>query len=247
MATFFISDLHLHASRPEATQAFYQFLSSQAANAEALYILGDFFDTWIGDDDDAPLGAEVAERLKVLSDSGTQIYLMHGNRDFLIGQKFVRSAGATLLEDPTVIELYGTRTLLMHGDSLCTRDTDYMAMRQQLRSATWQGQILAQPLSARRAFAEGLRAKSKVMNSSKPEDIMDVTPAAVEECMRDHKVVRLIHGHTHRPGRHKLTLSGELVERIVLGDWHEFAWCLRATPEEMTLEKWEIKKLAATS
>lgn len=240
MTTLFISDLHLHASRPEATQAFCQFLQEQAASADALYILGDFFDTWIGDDDDAPLGDEVAQALKALSDSGTKVFLMHGNRDFLLGQKFARSAGAELLEDPTVIDLYGTRTLLMHGDSLCTRDTEYMAMRQQLRSAAWQGQILAQPLAARRAFADGLRAKSKVMNSSKPEDIMDVTPDAVEECMRDHKVARLVHGHTHRPDRHPLVINGQSAERIVLGDWHDYAWCLRATPEDMTLEKWEI-------
>ncbi|MBU2884139.1 UDP-2,3-diacylglucosamine diphosphatase, partial [Gilvimarinus agarilyticus] len=146
MTIFFISDLHLHASRPEATQAFYKFLTEQAASAEALYILGDFFDAWIGDDDDAPLAAEVAAKLKALSESGTKVFLMHGNRDFLLGQKFVRSAGAALLEDPTVIDLYGTRTLLMHGDSLCTQDTEYMAMRQQLRSEAWQAQVLAQPI-----------------------------------------------------------------------------------------------------
>ncbi|MDO3386587.1 UDP-2,3-diacylglucosamine diphosphatase [Gilvimarinus sp. SDUM040013] len=240
MTTLFISDLHLHASRPEATQAFFQFLAEQATGIDALYILGDFFDTWIGDDDDAPLGTEVTAKLKEVGDSGTEVYLMHGNRDFLLGQKFARSAGAKLLEDPTVIELYGTRTLLMHGDSLCTRDTEYMAMRQQLRSAAWQGQVLTQPLSARRALADGLRAKSKTMNSSKPEDIMDVTQEAVEECMRDHKVVRLVHGHTHRPDRHKLTVNGEPAERVVLGDWHDFAWCFKATPDALSLEKWEI-------
>lgn len=240
MATLFISDLHLHASRPEATQAFYQFLQERALGAEALYILGDFFDAWIGDDDDDPLVAEVAEKLAGLSHTGTAIYLMHGNRDFLLGEAFAQRAGASLLPDPSLIDLYGRPALLLHGDSLCTRDTEYMALRSQLRSEQWQAQILAQPLAVRRALAAELRAKSKTMNSSKAEDIMDVTPDAVTELMREQGVDLMIHGHTHRPNRHQLNIDHTPAERIVLGDWHDHAWCLVATPESLELEHWAI-------
>ncbi|MCP8898053.1 UDP-2,3-diacylglucosamine diphosphatase [Gilvimarinus xylanilyticus] len=240
MATLFISDLHLHASRPEATQVFYQFLQERAQGAEALYILGDFFDAWIGDDDDDPLVDEVAEQLAKLARTGTAIYLMHGNRDFLLGETFAQRAGARLLPDPSLIDLYGRPALLLHGDSLCTRDTEYMALRSQLRSEQWQAQILAQPLAVRRALAAELRAKSKTMNSSKAEDIMDVTPAAVTELMREQGVDLMIHGHTHRPHRHQLDIDHTPAERIVLGDWHDNAWCLVATPESLELEHWAI-------
>lgn len=240
MTTLFISDLHLHPSRPAAIEAFFEFLNAQAAEQEALYILGDFFDTWVGDDDDEPVYFDIASQLHACAASGTGVYLMHGNRDFLLGQAFATRAGATLIPDPSVIDLYGRRVLLMHGDSLCTRDTEYMAMRQQLRSDAWQAQILAESLQARRAFADGLRAKSKMMNSSKPEDIMDVTPEAVVSTMDEHNVQCLIHGHTHRPARHSLQLQSATAERIVLGDWHDHAWCLQATPESMILEKWKI-------
>ncbi|MDO3384013.1 UDP-2,3-diacylglucosamine diphosphatase [Gilvimarinus algae] len=240
MSSLFISDLHLHASRPEATQVFYDLLEGKARNAQALYILGDFFDVWIGDDDDEPLGQAVADQLRRLSDSGTAVYLMHGNRDFLLGEAFAKRAGATLLQDPSVIDLYGRRALLLHGDSLCTRDAEYMGLRQQLRSNEWQAQILAQPLAARRAFAAGLRAKSKTMNSSKPEDIMDVTPEAVVELMLEHQVDLMIHGHTHRPDRHSIALGSGQGERIVLGDWHDHAWCLSADKQSLRLESWPI-------
>ncbi|WP_049721449.1 UDP-2,3-diacylglucosamine diphosphatase [Gilvimarinus polysaccharolyticus] len=240
MNTLFISDLHLHPAQPAAVQAFYDFLSQRARGARALYILGDFFDAWIGDDDDEPLGHEVAAQLRALADSGVSIYLMPGNRDFVLGHVFAERAGATLLADPTVIDLYGRTTVLLHGDSLCTRDQPYMALRAQLRSPEWQAQALAQPLPVRRALAEQLRSKSKTMNSSKPEDIMDVTPEAVIELLQANNASLMIHGHTHRPQRHPLTVDGAAAERIVLGDWHDNAWCLVANKDSLTLEHWPI-------
>ncbi|UTF60160.1 UDP-2,3-diacylglucosamine diphosphatase [Gilvimarinus sp. DA14] len=240
MATQFISDLHLHASRPEAAQAFYRFLEQHAHNIDALYILGDFFDAWIGDDDDDPFIAEVAEKLNATAASGTAIFFMHGNRDFLLGDDFARRAGLTLLQDPTLIDLYGRSALLLHGDSLCTRDSEYMALRQQLRSPQWQAQILSQPLDVRRALAAELRSKSKTMNSSKAEDIMDVTPQAVVELMEQEKVSLMIHGHTHRPARHPLTLNHGTGERIVLGDWHDYGWSLYADTDTLELRHWPI-------
>lgn len=240
MATQFISDLHLHASRPEAAQAFYRFLEQHTQNIDALYILGDFFDAWIGDDDDDPFINEVAAQLNTTAASGTPIWLMHGNRDFLIGEDFARRAGLTLLPDPTLINLYGRPTVLLHGDSLCTKDTEYMALRQQLRSTQWQAQILAQPLPVRRALAAELRSKSKTMNSSKAEDIMDVTPDAVTELMQEQDVTLMIHGHTHRPARHALDLPKGPGERIVLGDWHDHGWSLYANDETLELRHWKI-------
>lgn len=241
MRTLFISDLHLHESRPQLTRAFFHFLHTRAAGAEKLYILGDFFDAWIGDDDDAPLNVQVAEELKKLSDSGTQIFLMHGNRDFLMGEKFAAQAGATLIAEDTLIDLYNCPTLLTHGDKLCTGDTDYIAFRQQVRSPLWQQQILSQPLTARRALAAQLREKSQVMNSLKAEDIMDVTPSEVTRVMREAKVKRLIHGHTHRPARHQVDIDGEPGERLVLGDWHHKAWAIVADKKNIELISWDIE------
>lgn len=240
MITLFISDLHLHPERPHLTRAFFHFLHTRAKGAQALYILGDFFDAWIGDDDDTPLNAEVAAELKALSDAGTRIFLMHGNRDFLLGETFAASAGAQLIADGSVIDLYGCPTLLMHGDSLCTGDKDYMAFRQQVRSSQWQQQILAQPLAARRALAAQLREKSQEMNSLKAEDIMDVTEDEVVRVMSEAKVTRLIHGHTHRPARHPIIINGKAAERIVLGDWHHHGWALEANESPQDNEALEL-------
>lgn len=240
MSTLFISDLHLHETRPQITRAFFQFLHTQAVSAEKIYILGDFFDAWIGDDDDAPLNIEVATELKKLSDLGTQIFFMHGNRDFLLGEKFAAQAGAKLIPEGTAIDLYGQPTLLLHGDDLCTGDKEYIAFRQQVRSPQWQAHVLAQPLAARRALAAQLREKSQAMNSLKAEDIMDVTEADVVRVMERATVKRLIHGHTHRPARHSLTIAGETAERIVLGDWHDKAWAIVADEHQTELISWNI-------
>ena len=240
MSTLFISDLHLHETRPQITRAFFYFLQTQASGAEQLYILGDFFDAWIGDDDDNALNAEIATELKKLSSAGTQIFLMHGNRDFLLGEKFAAQAGAQLIAEGTVIDLYGCPTLLLHGDDLCTDDKDYIAFRQQVRSPQWQQQILAQPLAARRALAAQLREKSQAMNSLKAEDIMDVSQADVIRVMQNAEVTRLIHGHTHRPARHTLEVNLKSAERIVLGDWHDLGWVIVADREKTELISWSL-------
>jgi UDP-2,3-diacylglucosamine hydrolase len=241
MSALFISDLHLHETRPQITRAFFHFLQTQASGAERLYILGDFFDAWIGDDDDNLLNAEVATELKRLSSAGTQIFLMHGNRDFLLGEKFAVQAGAQLLAEGTVIDLYGCPTLLLHGDDLCIDDKDYIAFRQQVRSPQWQQQILAQPLAARRALAAQLREKSQAMNSLKAEDIMDVSQAEVIRVMQNAEVTRLIHGHTHRPARHTLDVNQKSVERIVLGDWHDLGWVIVAEKDKIELISWPLQ------
>jgi UDP-2,3-diacylglucosamine hydrolase len=240
MCTLFISDLHLHETRPQLTRAFFHFLHTQAVGAERLYILGDFFDAWIGDDDDSALNAEVAHELKQLSNAGTQIFLMHGNRDFLLGETFAAQAGAHLIAEGTVIDLYGRPTLLLHGDNLCIDDTDYIAFRQQVRAPQWQAQILAQPLAARRALAAQLREQSQAMNSLKAEDIMDVSQAEVMRAMQNAGVTQLIHGHTHRPARHPFAINGQAAERIVLGDWHEQGWTIFADNNKTELISWML-------
>lgn len=240
MPTLFISDLHLDPSRPAVTRAFLDLLKGEATKADALYILGDFFEAWVGDDDDNPLIAEVSSALKALSDSGTACYIMHGNRDFLIGEAFCLQSGCTLLADPFVAELYGKPVLLMHGDSLCTGDEGYMAFRAQARSPEWQQQILALPLDDRRALAKQLRESSMEANSNKAEDIMDVTPAEVINEMEQAGVDLLIHGHTHRPAIHDLDNPASS-KRIVLGDWHDTGWLLRYLEDgEYSLEEFAI-------
>ena len=241
MSALFISDLHLHESRPLVTRAFFHFLHTQAAQAESLYILGDFFDAWVGDDDDAELPQNVAHELSKLRQKGTAIYFQHGNRDFLLGDIYAQKAGMVLLPESCVIDLYGTPTLLLHGDTLCTADKDYQQFRKMVRSAQWQQQILAQPLAARRALAAQLREKSQSMNSLKAEDIMDVTPSEVVAQMEQANVTRLIHGHTHRPARHPIVVHGRPAERIVLGDWHSHGWCLKADQMGCELISWPLE------
>jgi len=224
MTTLFISDLHLDDSRPEITALFLEFLKNDAVKAEALYILGDLFEAWVGDDDTATLGTTVANALHVLIDSGVPVFFMRGNRDFLVGVDFANQAGLHILPDPCVLELYGKPTLLMHGDLLCTDDIAYQAFRTQVRGDEWQRQFLSQALAARQAFAEQARSASKqhqsgLMNDQQ-ENIMDVTQASVESMMKRFGVSRLIHGHTHRPAIHQFQLDEASSQRIVLGDWY---------------------------
>jgi len=218
----FISDLHLSAGRPDTNQQFFRFLAGEAPRARALYILGDLFEYWIGDDalEQDALGLEVVRSLKRLADAGVQISLMHGNRDFLIGARFCAAAGAALLDDPRVVEIDGEPTLLMHGDTLCTDDVDYQAWRRNARSEAWQREFLARPSAARHAEIGALREKSKAVVQAKPADIMDVADAAVRAAFRAHGVARLIHGHTHRAARHALEVDGRRCERWVLPDWY---------------------------
>jgi UDP-2,3-diacylglucosamine hydrolase len=216
----FISDLHLSGERPETVQLFLHFLQTRAAAASHLYILGDLFEVWIGDDDQQAPIPEVISALRRLTDGGTWLGLMHGNRDFLLGEDFCSATGAELLPDPSCRMLGGVPTLLMHGDLLCTDDTTYMAFRQQVHDPKFQQQFLALPLEARRQKARQYRGMSSEAKSLKPEAIMDVNPQAVIDLLRQQQAERLIHGHTHRPGDHKLSVDGRQASRHVLGDWH---------------------------
>jgi UDP-2,3-diacylglucosamine hydrolase len=226
----FISDLHLEESRPDITEAFLTFLQDKALGIDALYILGDFFEAWIGDDERTPLQETVASALRDVKASGTAIYFMHGNRDFLIGEDYCQRAGATLLEDPSVVDLYGTPYLLMHGDSLCTADVEYQKFRANMRNPQWQQMILQRPLEDRKTMARQLREISMAKNQGKEESIMDVTPEEVVRELEAHGVQDMIHGHTHRPAEHDLTANGKPAKRIVLGDWHENVWWLDVEP-----------------
>jgi UDP-2,3-diacylglucosamine hydrolase len=221
VSALFISDLHLTEERPAANEQFIDFLEGRARRAGALYILGDFFEYWIGDDDlEEPFNAVMAGLLRGLTRGGVALYFMHGNRDFLIGERFCAATGAELLADPTVHEIEGVKTLLAHGDTLCTDDADYQNWRSIARSAQWQREFLAKTRAERRSMIRGLREKSKAVIQAKPAEIMDVNEAAVAQVLREHGVTRLVHGHTHRPGRHALTVDGRPAERWVLPDWY---------------------------
>lgn len=229
MTTVFISDLHLEEQRPDITEAFHRFIREQASQADTLYILGDFFEAWIGDDEGTLLQNAVADSLQALSAGGTRLFLMHGNRDFLLGQDFCERVGGQLLDDPTVIDLYGEPTLLMHGDSLCTADLAYQKFRKNMRNPAWQQAFLQRPLADRQVAARQIREISMAQNKGKQQTIMDVTPAEVVQQMADHGVRQLIHGHTHRPAVHDLEINGQPARRIVLGDWGNAVWQARAS------------------
>lgn len=235
MRFLYISDLHLSEERPEANERFFRFLEDDAAGADALYVLGDLFEYWIGDDDvDAPFNAVIAGFFRRLSRAGTRLYFMHGNRDFLVGERFAAATGAALLADPTVID----GVLLMHGDTLCTGDADYQAWRRTARDPAWQRDFLDKPLAARRATVEGLRAKSKEVIGAKPAEIMDVNDDAVRDALRRHGVSRLVHGHTHRPGVHRLEVDGRRCERWVLPDWYGRGGYLEIAGGKPRLVRW---------
>lgn len=222
-----ISDLHLEEGRPDITRAFLHFLETRAAQAEALYILGDFFEVWIGDDGMTPFQHDIALALKALSERGTRIYLMHGNRDFMIGKAFCRKAGCTLLADPHIAQLGGERVLLMHGDSLCTRDEGYMRLRRWLRNPVSLFILHHLSLAKRQKLAQKLRSSSKEETRMKASDIVDVTADEVIGIMQRYRVRTLIHGHTHRPATHSLQIDGQPARRIVLGDWDRKGWALQ--------------------
>jgi UDP-2,3-diacylglucosamine hydrolase len=222
MTTLFVSDLHLHASRPDVTACFLRFLSHTASRAQALYILGDLFESWIGDDAPGPTGIKVSTALRELTDRGIPCSFMRGNRDFLISRQFASQAGLTLLPDETVIDLHGERALLMHGDTLCTDDHAYQRYRRIVRSPVTQALYLALPVRGRNRVEAQLRSRSKAAYGSKPAMLMDVNQQAVNEAMARHGVSLLIHGHTHRPAIHQFEAADrEAARRIVLGDWYE--------------------------
>jgi UDP-2,3-diacylglucosamine hydrolase len=221
LATLFISDLHLDARRPQIVDLFVDFLARRARHAEALYILGDLFEAWIGDDDDSELSRQVAAAIHRLSDYDVPVYFIHGNRDFLLGQSYAERCSMQLFTETAVTNLYGRRTLIMHGDTLCTDDLDYQALRAKTHDPAWQQQILALPLEQRRVLAQQLRQDSRDALQLKSEQITDVNDAAVRREMREHGVLLLIHGHTHRPAVHDFELDQRPAQRIVLGDWYE--------------------------
>jgi len=221
LSSLLISDLHLTEERPEANERFISLLEGKGRAAEALYILGDFFEYWIGDDDLAePFNAVIASLLKDLTRHGVPLYLMHGNRDFLIGEGFCAATGASLMQDPSVVDIAGVKTLLTHGDTLCTDDLDYQTWRRKARDPAFQAAFLAKPLDERRQQVHQMREKSKQVVQEKTAEIMDVNDAAVRQALREHGVRRLIHGHTHRPGRHAIEVDGRHCERWVLPDWY---------------------------
>ena len=218
--TLFISDLHLEPERPEITQCFLDFLQHQVRKADALYILGDFFEVWIGDDENTPFQRAIIAALKHLTDRGFPIYFMQGNRDFLIGDDFMRATGCQFLPDPTVITLYGKKVLLTHGDALCTADLSHQRFRRYTQNPRARRFFLALPLFIRRAIARGIRKTSQRHTANVSYTIMDVTQSAVEHAMEAHDVLQLIHGHTHKPAIHPFILENKPRQRIVLGDWH---------------------------
>jgi UDP-2,3-diacylglucosamine hydrolase len=241
MPTLFISDLHLDAERPEITALFGRFLDEEARGADALYILGDLFEAWVGDDDPSETGRFAAEKLAALRASGVPVYFQRGNRDFLLGDDYAKRAGITILPDPAVVLLHDRPTLLMHGDLLCTDDVAYQQFRAQTRDPRWQAQFLAQPLAARLAFAQQARTASQARHAELQgqglmDAITDVAPATVHATLARYGIDTLIHGHTHRPAVHDLDVAGRACQRIVLGDWYEQGSVLRVDADGARLD-----------
>lgn len=238
MTEVFISDLHLSEAEPEITQGFLQFLEERLGDASSLYILGDFFELWVGDDHESEVSQRILEALRELP---IPIYLMHGNRDFLLGERFCQAVGATLLPDPSVITINGEKVLLLHGDSLCTEDVEYMKVRGLLRSEAFQQDFLSKPIPERIAFAEGARQQSQAHTRETAADIMDVTPSEVVKVMEQAGVHTLIHGHTHRPAVHDVALEGVQGKRFVLGDWSSTGgWQIRAGADGIELTEFSF-------
>src|SRR5688572_1744252 len=236
MTTLFVSDLHLHAARPAITALFLDFLRDEAAHADALYILGDLFEAWLGDDAEDALAQAVRAALARLRADGVPVFVMRGNRDFLFGPRFAADCGATLLPDPCVVTLYGQPTLLMHGDLLCSDDRAYLAFRAQVRNPAWQDEFLSKSLAERAGFAARARAASSERQAGLREEgaleaITDVNADTVAATMARFGVRRMIHGHTHRPAIHSLRIGGSPAQRIVLGDWYEHGSVLRVSPD----------------
>ena len=235
MATLFIADLHLQTEEPAITAGFLRFLQGEARQADALYILGDLFEAWIGDDDPNPLHQQIASAIKAVVDAGVPCYFIHGNRDFLVGQRFARQSGMILLAEEERLDLYGREVLIMHGDTLCTDDPGYLAFRAKVHTPWIQRLFLALPLFIRHRIAARMRADSKAANSSKSMEIMDVNPQAVVDAMERHHVQWLIHGHTHRPAVHELQANGQPAWRVVLGAWHSEGSMVKVTPDDVEL------------
>ena len=239
MSYCFISDLHLNQDRPDITKAFLNFLENTACKAEKLYILGDLFEAWIGDDDQNEFISEIQNAL-IRINKTTKVLFMHGNRDFLIGPDFASSAGMKILTDPVIEEMFGNPVLLMHGDLLCTEDIDYQKFRKVSRDTKWQKEFLSKPLAERRIIAQNLRGASKEATGKKKEEIMDVSECEVIKIIQESSVSLLIHGHTHRPNSHSIALEKHTAKRIVLGDWDEYGWYVWMDSNSCELNKFSI-------
>ncbi len=220
MSVLFVSDLHLDAERPAAIDTFVDFIEREGVRSERFFILGDLFEVWVGDDDDDPAMARVIDAIAQLRHYEVPCYIMHGNRDFLLGDAFAQRTGAKILTDYVTVDIYGQALLLTHGDLLCTDDTAYMKLRAMVRDPQWQSNFLARPIEERRQIAASLRERSRTETAMKSGEIMDVNQSAVEETLRSHGVNLLVHGHTHRPGVHRFDIDGTPATRIVLGDWY---------------------------
>jgi UDP-2,3-diacylglucosamine hydrolase len=235
VTTLFISDLHLESGRLEIIRLFLDFLTGEARRAESLYILGDLFELWVGDDAATPLALQVSDALATLNSAGVAVYFMHGNRDLLLGDAYAQKAGMKLLPEPLLLDLYGSPTLLLHGDSLCLDDIEYQQFRATVRDPLWQENFLSGTIAERLEFAAQVRDASQAHTGSSPMEIMDVTAQAVDQIMLEYGVKRLIHGHTHRPAIHGLSLAGQAAERIVLGDWYRTGSVLRIDHDHVEL------------
>ena len=236
MTALVVSDLHLDPARPEIAAQFRAFLEREARAARALYVLGDLFEVWIGDDDPEPHKRAVIADLRALTDAGVGLYFLHGNRDFLLGARFCEETGGELLTDPTVVELYGRRVLVTHGDALCTDDGPYQRLRALVRDPRWQAQFLALSIGQREVLAREARAGSQAHTGAQPAMLMDVNAEAVAAVFRSARVDTIVHGHTHRPGVHALEVDGRRCTRIVTGDWYTQGSCLRWQPSGLALE-----------
>ncbi len=233
----FISDLHISLEKTEITRRFISFLQNQATEASAVYILGDLFDTWVGDDDNTPPNKKIKKQLKQLTDSGTQVFLQQGNRDFLLGQQFCNESGVTLLDEYTVIDLFGVKTVLTHGDLLCTDDIPYQEFRKKSHTDEWKQNVLTKPLLLRLLVARWYRFRSFFHKRKKSQDIMDVNQQTVVNVMQQHHCTRLIHGHTHRAAIHDLELKNKPAQRFVLAEWKkDYAEILRWNSEGYLIE-----------
>ncbi|WP_318459433.1 UDP-2,3-diacylglucosamine diphosphatase [Photobacterium leiognathi] len=236
MTTLFISDLHLSASRPDMTDCFLRFMAEDTANIDALYVLGDLFEMWIGDDEESPFLQQIKQAFKTLTDSGIPCYFVHGNRDFLIGKRFSQQTGVQLLPEHSVVDLYGKPTLILHGDTLCIEDEAYQRYRKKVHNKFIQWLFFRIPLSKRIQIGEKFRNNSSKNNQMKSQSIMDVTASEVVRVMKEFHVDQMIHGHTHRPDIHSLTVDDKPATRIVLGDWYEHGSVLVVTPDDYQLE-----------
>ncbi len=243
--TLFISDLHLDADNPAITATLLDFLETGTSDCDALYILGDLFEAWVGDDDNNTLHSTVAQALYELSSRGVIIYMLHGNRDFLLGQEYARRCGAKLLEEPAIIDCHGKRVLLLHGDSLCTRDNEYMKFRQMVRSSRWRQEFLGKSLVERHMIAQQARQQSKEANSNKASNIMDVTHQEVIKLLHELQVNYMVHGHTHRPAVHTIRLQDPIndsaeAQRLVLGSWDHKGWVLEVGDDGFNLRHFPL-------